>query len=150
MPTFDISIDRTGMTPSTPLVMSGNNDASTALKVVSYREPAMQARIRYAPTSDYEHGDIPLAWSWQQTLLSFEVTTRGATTEAAARAAVAELVAAVARLSYSVTVTVDGAAPETWACNPGTVAPRDDRNRVDVTHHSSVWVVTIPCHPVRD
>lgn len=148
MPTFAISIDRTSL--SLPaLEMSGNDGAATPLKVTTYREPAMQARVKYAPSSEYEHGDVALAWSWQQTVLSFEVTTRGAATETAARAAVAELVAAVARLSYTVTVTPDDAAPETWACDPGTVAPRDDRSLVDLTHHSSVWVVTIPAHPVR-
>jgi hypothetical protein len=147
MPTFEISIDRASLS-TTPLVMSGNDGAATSLKVTTYRAPAMQARIRYAPSSEYVHGDTALAWSWQQTILAFEVTTRGAATEAAAKAAVAELVAAVARLNYTVTVTEDGVA-ETWACDPGTVAPRDDRNRVDLEHHSTVWSVTIPCHPVR-
>jgi hypothetical protein len=147
MPTFDISIDRTSLSLA-PLEMSGNDGATTALKVTTYRAPAMQARVKYAPSSEYVHGDVPLAWSWQQAILTFDVTTRGAATEAAAKAAVAELVEAVARLSYTVTVTEDGVV-EAWACDPGTVAPRDDRNRVDLEYHSTVWTVSIPCHPIR-
>lgn len=147
MTSLTISIDRTALDLD-PLVLSGVDDANP-LGITDYREPAMQSRIAFAPSSDYEPGDIPLAATWQQTVLAFAVAPR-VSTEAEARALIAELVAAVSQgLTYLVTVTVDSAAPEVWTCNPGSVEPVGGRTFADLNKHDPEWAVSLPCHPIR-
>lgn len=146
-PAFQISIDRAGLELA-PLVLK--NDRTTSLTLTWYREPAMQARIKYAPSSAHVHGDVALAWAWQQTILPFGVAARGAATEDAARAAVSELVAAITQMQYDVTVTpAAGATPEVWRCDPGSVTPEGDRTYVDLRDHDPGWSIAIPCYPVR-
>jgi hypothetical protein len=130
------------------LLLTGHDDPARDLSVTGYREPAMQARINYAPTGD-AHGDVPLSWSYQETVLSFNVFDELSTTEAGARAKIAALVAALGRLSYTVTITVDGATAEVWTCRPGSVVPVDDRTTFDLQSHRAVWTVTIPAYPIR-
>jgi hypothetical protein len=142
-----ISIDRTSMSLSA-LVLTGHDDPARVLSVSGYREPPTQARITYAPTGD-GHGDIPLAWSYQQTLIGFNVFDESQDGETEARARIAELAAALGRLSYSVTITVDDADPETWTCDPGSIAAADDRTTSDLQTHTNVWAVTIPAYPIR-
>jgi hypothetical protein len=131
-----------------PLVLTGHDDPTRSLSVTDYREPAMQARITYAPTGD-AHGDVPLSWSYQETLLNFAAFAETATSEADARAKVADLTAALGRLSYTVTITVNGATPEVWTCRPGTVAPADSRTYSDMVSGKPVWAVSIPAYPIR-
>lgn len=142
-----ISIDRTSLSLS-PLILTGHDDPTRVMSVADYMEPALQARINYAPTGD-GHGDMPLGWSWQESLLNFSVFLENAASESAARAAVATVVAAVSRLSYTATVTVNGASPETWTCRPGSVVPAGDRTTSDLRTHANVWAVSIPVYPVR-
>jgi hypothetical protein len=141
-----ISIDRSSLS-LTPLVIK--SDRTTGLTLVSYREPAMQPRIKYAPTSDWQHGDLALGFTYQQVVLSFQVAARTAASEAVARSAIAELVAALGRLSYLVTVTLAGAPAETWTCDPGAVVAVDDRQYADLAHHDPAWQISIPAYPVR-
>lgn len=131
-----------------PLLLCGHDNPSRLLSVSGYREPGLQARISYAPTGE-GHGDIPLAWSYQQTLHGFNVFDELGTTEADAREKVAELAAAIGRLSYSITVTIDDADPETWTCDPGSIAPADDRSYTDLVNHNNIWAVQIPAYPIR-
>lgn len=145
--TLTISIDRTSMSLS-PLILTGHAEPTRVMSVSDYVEPAMQPRITYAPTGD-GHGDMPLGWSWQESLLNFSVFLETAASESAARAAVAKVVAAVSRLSYTTTVTVAGASPETWTCRPGSVVPAGDRTTSDLQSHANVWAVSIPVYPVR-
>ena len=148
MATLTISIDRTALSLS-PLVLKGHDDGSVTLGVTSYTEPAMQARVAYAPTSGYLHGEQPLGWSWQETMLNLSVVTFGQATESGSRALVAELLAAITQFRYVTTVTVDDADPEGWLCRPGSLTPVSGRSVVDITHHIPEWSVSIPCHPVR-
>lgn len=131
----------------TPLVLTGHGDPTRALSVSNYQEPAMQARVTYAPTGD-EHGDMALGWSYQQALLSFSVFAEE-DSEADARAAIAELVAALGRLGYETTVTTNDADAETWTCDPGSVVPAGDRTAADMRNFTNEWVVTIPVYPIR-
>jgi len=148
-PTLTISIDRTSLA-LTPLVMNGHKDPDPSpLGITTYAEPAMQARLAYAPTSAYIHGEAPLGWAWQETMLNFGVATFGQTTENASRLLLAELRDAITQFSYVVTVTVDDATPEAWTCRPGSLMPSGDRSVIDVTHHIPSWSVSLPAHPVR-
>lgn len=148
MPTVTITIDRSSMALP-DLVIDGQQPLSGDLGLVSYQEPALQPRIKYAPTSDWVHGEMALGFTYQQVMLQLDVTTPNATTEAQARAAIAALAAALGRLSFTTTVTIDGATPETWSCQPGSVSPAEARTYVDLVHHRPVWQVSIPAQPLR-
>jgi hypothetical protein len=145
-PTLVISIDRTSLSLS-PLVFSGTPGVGE-LGIVDYAEPAMQPRTRYAASSDYEHGDEPRGWTWQQTILGWDFVTDATVSETESRALVAEVRTAIARLRYSVTVTVAGAPAETWLCNPGSL-PAVPRKRPDLVDNNVVWPLSLPCNPVR-
>jgi hypothetical protein len=124
--------------------------SNTVLGVTGYREPAMQPRIQYAPSSLELHGDLALGWTWQQTILGFEVAAFSAASEQASRDAVAELLAAITQgLEFDVSVTVGDADPEVWTCNPGTLTPTGDRSSADLRRHTDPWSVTLPAYPVR-
>jgi hypothetical protein len=142
-----ISIDRTSLSLS-PLVLAGH-DVTRALSVSDYQEPAMQPRIQYAPSSDDVSGEMPLGWVWQDSILGFSVFAEDADTESDLRGRIAELTAAVARLSYETTVTVNDADPEVWSCRPGSVTPVGGRTSADLQDHTSVWSVAIPVYPIR-
>ena len=142
-----ISIDRTSLSLSA-LVLSGTDDAN-AIGVTDYTEPSTQPRITYAPDSAYIPGSQPLAATWQQTILGFNVVTDQATSEATSRTKLAELRAALAQFSYTVAVVVDGAPSETWTCLPATITPLGARTYMDLIGHDPVWSVTIPCYPIR-
>lgn len=151
MSSLTISIDRSNMAGSLdPLVLLGHvGSANTVLGVIGYREPARQTRVRYAPPSDFTHGDVALGWNWQQSVLPFTVRGFGAT-ETQVKAAIAELEAAVARMSYEVTVTVSDAPALVWTCDPGQVIPVRDRSYTDLRLAVPAWSVEIPCHPVPE
>jgi hypothetical protein len=132
------------------IVMDGSEGGTTPLGVTTYADPAIQPRVQYAPTSPYLHGDTPLSWSYQESLLSFSVVAMDPASEAAARALIETLRAAVSRLSFTVTVNVNGAGDEVWRCHAGSVTPAGGRGYVDMRDHNPVWSVTIPCYPVRE
>lgn len=145
--TLTISIER-GSLELPPLVLYGHGTAP-GLGVSDYTEPAMRPRIAYAPDSDWVHGSTPLSMVWQQSILGFNVFPAGPVSETQARGWVAELVQAVGRLRYLTTVTVDGAAAETWTCDAGSVVPVGGRDSVNLRTHDPVWEVMIPCQPIR-
>jgi hypothetical protein len=144
-----ISIDRSSFGLGlSPLLLTGHDDPARLLSVSDYQEPAMQPRIQYAPSSDDVSGEMPLGWVWQDSILGFNVFAEGVA-ESTMRSSIAELAAAVARLSYETTVTVNDAAPETWVCRPGSVTPVGGRTLVDMRLHNPVWSVAIPVYPIR-
>jgi hypothetical protein len=150
-PTLTISIDRTGMVGApAPLTFSATPGVGT-LGITDYTEPAVAPQNIYASTSDYEHGETIRGARWHNTLLSWEVVTDAASTEQAAREAIAEVLAAVSRLEYEVTVTVDGAPAETWlAQGYGTVTVNGARTFANLRDHNPVWSITLPVYPTRE
>lgn len=150
-PTLTITIDRTGMAGDPdPLVLVSNRadgTSNTVLGCAGFQEPAKQVRRRVAPPSDYMHGDVVLGWSWQQSLLSFEVLPVEAT-EAEAKAALAELEAAITRLQFAVTTVVGDAPGLVWTCDAGEAIPTAARSYMDLRLVQPKWAVSIPCHPV--
>lgn len=145
MSTLTITLSRTALSLSS-LVLTGRID-SNSLGIVNYVEPARQARIRYAPTSDLIHGDVALSSSWQQTFHQFDVVTHKSATEADSRTKLAELRAALGQFAYTATVVVNGAPAEAWACDTGSVGPID-RTLVNLRHFRPVASVQIPCYPL--
>lgn len=124
-------------------------DATTVLGVIDYQEPALQARVKSLPSDDV-HGDLPLAWSWQQTILGWDVAAMSSASEQETRDALAELRAAITQgLNFAVTVTVGDADPETWTCQPGALSPTAGRTSSNLRRFNDPWSVTLPCYPVR-
>ena len=147
MATLTISIDRTSLPGSlAPLVFSATENDGNALGIESFTEPGKQARIAYMPDSQDVHGSEPVAWAWQQGLLSWE-TFADADTEAESRSLLADVVAAVSQFSYTVTVTRNGVA-DTWSANPGSVVPAGDLTLEELESHNPTYVVTIPVYPI--
>lgn len=147
--TLSISIDRTSLSLGA-LVLGAQDGTGGLLAITDYTEPAIQARITYAPDSDFVHGSLALGYTWQQTILSFEVAPFGSSGEQETRTAIAALTAAVSQFpAYAVTVTVGDAAAETWQCDPGSVVPTGGRTYMDLRDADPVWRVTVPCYPVR-
>ena len=144
MSTLTVSIDRTSLSLS-PLLMSGAEDGTPwGILGDSFQMPTKQARVAYVGGA-WLHGSVATGWSWQQGLLSFNASPDVAS-EAALRSAVAELEAALGRLSYQATVTTNGQA-ETWRCDPGTLTS-EGRTLTDLDSFDPVFTVTIPVYPV--
>lgn len=142
-----ISIERASLSLSA-LVLCGHNDPSRFLSISDYTEPGRQPRVSYAPQSD-DIPDTPLGFTWQEALIGFNVFNENATGESDTRSKIADLSTALARLSYSVTITVNDADPETWTCRPGAVVPAAGRTLTDLQTHGDVWSVSIPAYPIR-
>lgn len=146
-----ISIDRTGMVGApAPLVLVSNSAdpaSNTVLGCSGFREPARRMRRRVAPPSDFTHGDVVLGFAYDQALLVFDVMPFGAS-EADAKAALAELEAAIARLQFEVTVTVGDAPGAVYLCDAGEAVPTNDRTYVDLKFVQPKWSIEIPCYPI--
>lgn len=152
VPSLTVTIDRTGMVgaPAPLVLVASRSDvtSNTVLGVSGYREPARQMRRRTAPSSDFSHGDVTLGWSWQQSILAFDVTAKPGSTETQVKAAISELEAALARLQFEVTVEVGDAPALTWTCDAGEAIPTGDRSYADLRAVRPSWSVSIPCHTV--
>ena len=150
-PTLTISIDRTGMggSPAPLVLVSDRSDpaSNTVFGCSGFREPAKQMRRRVAPPSAFLHGDVVLGFAYDQANLAFEVMPIGAT-EAQAKAALAELELAIARLQFEVTVTVGDASGLVYLCDAGEAFPVADRSYVDLKYVQPKWSVSIPCYPI--
>lgn len=142
-----ISIDRTSLTLPA-LVLLGHGTAP-GLAVEGYTEPTLRPRVAYAADSDWVDGSMPLSMSWQESLIGFSVFADAAASEAQARGWIAELVRALGRLRYLVTITVNNAPAETWTCAPGSVTPTGSRTSANMRDYDQVWEVSIPCQPIR-
>lgn len=145
MSTLVITIDATP-----DITMSASPTSPTDIGITAYSEPAVLAATEYAGDSPYMHGSVALSWRYQQTLLNFTVCPFGAANEAEVDTLIGSLRAAVSRLGYEVTTTVNGAA-KVWLCDAGSVTPASARSRLNVDRpHLTEWNVTIPCYPVHD
>lgn len=151
MVSLTISIDRTGMVGSpAPLVLVSDRAdpaSNIALGCSGFREPAKRMRRRIAPPSDFLHGDVVLGFAYDQADLSFEVMAFNAT-ETEAKAALAELEAAIARLQFELTVTVGDSPSLVYVCDAGEAIPVRDRSYVDLKYVHPKWSVSIPCYPI--
>jgi hypothetical protein len=140
-----IAIDRAGMTGDPdPLIFSATASEQTWGIMPGFQEPGQIARVNYA-TAPWVHGDLAVSSSWQHAYLSWQ-TIPDVASEAALRAAVAEVRAALGRLSFAATVTRNGAA-SVWACDTGSISPAPV-GRIEVSRFQPVYEITIPCYPL--
>lgn len=141
MGTLTLSIDA----PGGAVLLSGSEDGTTwGIVSETYQGPSRQPRIQYADGA-WMHGSVALGFTWQQSLMSFDVAPKVAS-EAALRTAIASLQAALSQLNYETTETINGVA-DVWTCDPGTLAPTG-RSLTDLDTFDPVFTVTIPCYPV--
>lgn len=147
-PTLVISIDRTDMT--LPALVFRGTPGSGELGITEYTEPAMQPRNRYASPSHYYDGEEILGAAWQNAILGWDFVTDEAADEEESRELIAEVRAAISRLEYEVTITVDGAPDEVWLVQGyGTLTPAGARTRANLVDHDPVWAVTLTAYPTR-
>lgn len=146
-PTLTISISRsTAAGGPTALVFDAQPGAT--LGIVAYQPPGLQQRITYAPDSMSVHGSEAIGTSWQQALLTFDWVRDGATSESDVQTSYAEVAAALAQMSYTVTTQVSGAPAQVWAADPGSLAP-SARTYVDLVNPGMVvYSVSIPVYPI--
>lgn len=145
MATLTVSIDRTDMGLAA-LVLYGHEVAGSKLGISDFQAPGRQARVRYAGDSDHLHGSVAVASTWQQALLSFDVLP-DVTSEAELQQVIGELRAAVERLTYTTTVTINDGTPEVWRCDMGSVVA-EPRTLENLSAFDVVHTVTIPCYPI--
>lgn len=108
--------------------------------------PAKTARIRYATDSEFAHGSVALASSWQQSFLALRVIVDGASeTDLATK--LADLEEAIGQFSYTVTVT-RGDQTTQWAADQGSMQVEQARTFYLDDDFTEVWVVTIPVYPI--
>lgn len=143
MPNFDITIDRTGMDPSTGLVLSGVRQAGWCL-MPGWQLPAQIAQTRYV-TSDVLHGDTPVSSTWLHTAMSGDVLLEAE--DAGERAAaIAELQEALGRVTFAATVNWNGD-ESVWRCDRGSMTP-SAMDYLSVAREQPVYTLTIPCYPL--
>jgi hypothetical protein len=140
-----VAIDRTSLSLAA-LEISGLDDARD-LGLASYQEPGLVPRISYMPDARDVHGSEDLGFAWQQGIISFEVFPR-AVDEAAARALIDQLRAALGRLNYTVTTTVGNAPPQVWSALVGSIELTRGRNLDDLTDSDPSYSVSIPVYPI--
>lgn len=131
------------------IVMSGSPTSPTALGVTAYQEPAILPDNTYSPGGPL-FTQSALATKNQLSLLNFTVAPFNAANEAAARTLITTLRAAVSRLTFDITVNVDGAGNEVWrSSGAGSVTPVSGRDWVNIRTHITEWNVSIPILPTR-
>lgn len=146
-PTLDISIDRTGMTPSTALTFSATPGVGKR-GVANYQEPRLSVQAELLSAPDI-HGDRLRSWKWQQAILAFDVVLDDSDDEDEVTDLTDEIRTAISRMSFAVTVTKNGGTPQVWSCRVGEVNFKAPRSRNDLQDSNPVLEVLIPCHPVR-
>lgn len=148
-PTLTVSISRTVAAGGpTPLLFSARLDGTT-LGIVEFAPPGRVRRHSYAGDSAYTHGAELVASALQQAVLGLSWMRVGATTEAQIQTSYDEVAAALDQQTYTVTVTVNGAAARVWSADPGSMELAANRlDRVSMQHLVPVYAVSIPVYPI--
>ena len=144
MPSISLTIDRTGMSLAN-LVFSGAN--GTALGLISLQEPVMLARTEYAASARFIHGSFPVASTWDHSAIVATVELKYSTASAL-RTGYLELVAALNRITFPVTITKNAVAVS-WTGERGSLAlASDSLTRHDLERTTELYRLTIPVHPI--
>lgn len=142
-----ITIDRTSLSLA-DLVLSGTDDVND-YGITSYSPPALQARLRQLPDSDFIHGSEFTGGVWQQAILGFSWVPDHADDETDVQTAYAVVAAAIGQFEFEVTTQVGGAPAQVWQANKGSIQlAGGSRTYADVEHSNPVYSVTIPVYPI--
>lgn len=140
-----VTISRTSL--SLPDLVMTATPGDSGLGVSAFQAPGRVARITYMPDSVDIHGSEPIASSWQEGLISFNVVTDDVASETEAQTALAALVAALGQFSYAVTTQVSGAPAQAWAARMGSFS-QPSRSLTDLETSLYECAVTIPVYPI--
>jgi hypothetical protein len=143
-PSLTIAIDRTGMTPSTDLVLSGDDDSNVWGVLPGWQIPGKQPEIQLA-SSPRTHGGVVKQWKWLDGIMSGHLAATP-DTPAELQEAIDELEAALGRSAYDITVTKNGIG-RLWRCQPGTVNP-STIDYEQLAHNQHPYSISIPCYPI--
>jgi hypothetical protein len=143
MSTFTVSIDRTDLSLSA-LVIQGNTRQAGWNAMPGWQIPDFMPVVETA-SSPYLHGSVATGWRYQDGILSGDVFPVVADAAALATA-VAEMRAALGRLSYTVTTNVNGDV-SVWSAQPGSMT-RSPLDAIKVGRNEPVWSLTIPVYPI--
>jgi hypothetical protein len=146
MSNFDLSIDRSDMEGDLdPLVLHGDRQPGWCL-MPGWQMPGEDVNIAWA-TSPTTEGAVATHATTQQAIMSgdvlWEADEGDGPTERAA--AVAELKAALRRLSYTVTSDWNGV-DDDWLCNRASIVP-SPLDYLSVDRDMPIYSLTIPCYP---
>lgn len=146
MATASLTIDRTGMSGSpADLVFSGSN--GTAWGLIDLSEPIMLPVTEYASRARFLDGGVATASTYDLTAIAAVVELKQSTAAALA-SAYAELVAALRRIRYEVTITKNSQSLTYQAQGRGGLAPAKNLDHLDLSRTTQLYNLTIPVHPV--
>lgn len=112
-----LTLDRTGLALS-PLVINNDPfDGAFTYPDDGLAEPNFTMRVRYAPDSAFTPGRLVLGSVMDGSVIPLTIAVKG-TSQANLTTLKAELLAALAQLSYTVTITVGGVDIGTWPAGP--------------------------------
>ena len=141
---FDLSIDRTSLSLSA-LVLHGDRQDGWCL-MPGWQVPALVPNNAYA-SSPNTHGAVATHATWQLGFMSGDVVLSGADNPADRANAIAELRAALSRLSF--TITQDwGGQTETWTTQGYSTITPSPLSYVSVTRDEPVYSLSIPVYPL--
>jgi hypothetical protein len=143
-PSLTVSIDRTGMDPDTPLVLSGEDDANVWGILPGWQIPGKEP-VEVLADSSRTHGSVLKHWKWQDGVMSGEVAASTDTPEDL-QAAIDELEAAIGRSAYEVTVTKNGIV-RLWRCRVGTLMP-SVIDYEQLAHNQHPYNLSMRCYPI--
>ncbi len=144
MPTASLTIDRTDMSLS-DLVFSGSNGSELGL--IDLSEPVMIPRTEYASDGRYIDGAVAVASTWDLTAIAAVVELKY-TSASALQAGYEALVAALARITFEVTITKNGDAVTYETQGRCGIAPAKNLDRLDLSRTTQLYNLTFPVNPV--
>lgn len=141
-----LSIDRTSLSLA-PLLLTNNPfDANPyTFPEDGLAQPNFTMRLRYAPDSNFVAGRLALGSVLDGSTMPLIVAARGTST-ADLEAVKDALEAALAQMTYSVTMTVDGVTVGTWPADPTTVWWGTVDHGAAVAH-LAIGSISIPVNP---
>jgi hypothetical protein len=142
--TVSVSIDRSSL--SLAALVATDDGATYQIQQDGISRPAITWRKLAAPDSADVHGTEYIAAVKEQTSIPLNVIVKSASTSAL-QMAIDDIEAAISQFSYSVTVTVDGAA-KTWAASPAAWSFSTPITPGQVAQFFTLMTITIPVYPI--
>ena len=144
--TFDISLDRTSLSLAA-LVLHGERQDGWCL-MPGRQMPAQVPQTLYA-SSPLTDGATATHSTWQLAFMSGDVVLSGAASSAARADAIAELRAALSRLSFSLTATWGGV-PEEWVTEGRCTMTPSPLTYLSVTREEPIYSLNLPVRPTPE
>lgn len=148
-PDLTLKADRS-LLPGAPAPLELHGRTGSGLYVVTaWSPPALISHTTYAPPNPFVDGQEPVGTAWETALASFTYFA-DVDTETDAKAARADLVAAISQFAWDLTSIESDAPGEVWHCERGSIRLENDEGRTfaDMANTHPHYRVTIPCYPI--